>query len=70
MSTPQPSTATTGLPPSRAPSMASVSMPFAPPETTVSDELCGRVLSLPIHPYITDSEIELVCAALRGLGLD
>ena len=43
---------------------------FAPPETTVSDELCGRVLSLPIHPYITDSEIELVCAALRGLGLD
>ncbi len=39
------------------------------PEQTVSDWLCERVLSLPIHPYITDSEIERVCAALRGLRL-
>jgi len=32
----------------------------------VSDRLCERVLSLPMHPYLTDAEIDQVCAALLG----
>ncbi|MGA0600135.1 DegT/DnrJ/EryC1/StrS family aminotransferase [Caulobacter sp. KR2-114] len=32
----------------------------------VSDGLCERVLSLPMHPYLTDAEIDQVCAALIG----
>jgi len=32
----------------------------------VSDGLCERVLSLPMHPYLTEAEIDQVCAALIG----
>lgn len=28
--------------------------------------LCGRVLSLPMHPYITDEEIQTVCSAVKA----
>lgn len=31
----------------------------------VSEKLCQCVLSLPIHPYITDEEIDTVCSAIR-----
>ena len=31
----------------------------------VATSLCDRVLSLPMHPYITVEEIDIVCAAIR-----
>ncbi len=31
----------------------------------VATSLCSRVLSLPLHPYLTDEQIETVCAAIR-----
>ena len=31
----------------------------------VTEELCGTVLSLPIHPYITEEELELVCGKIK-----
>ncbi len=31
----------------------------------VTERICGQVLSLPIHPYITETEIRTVCDALR-----
>lgn len=35
-----------------------------PPALPVSEALCERVLSLPMHPYLTDAEVERVCAAV------
>ena len=32
----------------------------------VATSLCGRVLSLPMHPYITDEEINTVCGAVKA----
>lgn len=32
----------------------------------VATSLCGRVLSLPMHPYITDEEINTVCNAVKA----
>ena len=39
---------------------------FAPPASRcpVATSLCGRVLSLPMHPYITEEDIETVCSAV------
>lgn len=31
----------------------------------VATSLCSRVLSLPLHPYITDEQIDTVCTAIR-----
>ena len=31
----------------------------------VATSLCERVLSLPLHPYMTDEEIETVCGVIR-----
>ena len=31
----------------------------------VATSLCSRVLSLPLHPYLTDEQIDTVCAAIR-----
>ena len=31
----------------------------------VSEELCNKVLSLPIHPYITQEEQQFVCNKIR-----
>ncbi|MBO7618507.1 MAG: DegT/DnrJ/EryC1/StrS aminotransferase family protein [Bacteroidales bacterium] len=31
----------------------------------VATSLCSRVLSLPLHPYITEEQIETVCTAIR-----
>lgn len=32
----------------------------------VADKLCQTVLSLPMHPYLTDQQIETVCTALKA----
>ena len=31
----------------------------------VATSLCSRVLSLPLHPYLTDEQIDTVCTAIR-----
>lgn len=36
-------------------------------DLSVSEKLCGRVLSIPMHPYLTDNEIEQITAALLKL---
>lgn len=41
----------------------------APPPLSVSEALCHQVMSLPMHPYLTEGEVDRVCAAVtRGLG--
>jgi dTDP-4-amino-4,6-dideoxygalactose transaminase len=37
-----------------------------PPPLPVSEMLCTRILSLPMHPYLTGEETSRVVAALRG----
>jgi dTDP-4-amino-4,6-dideoxygalactose transaminase len=37
-----------------------------PPPLPVSEMLCGRILSLPMHPYLTEGEVARVAAAVRG----
>jgi UDP-2-acetamido-2-deoxy-ribo-hexuluronate aminotransferase len=32
-----------------------------------SDDLAGRILALPIHPYLTDAALEQVCDSLRAV---
>lgn len=36
------------------------------PPLSVSESLCNRVLSLPMHPYLTEAEVARVCDALLG----
>ncbi|MDS0258514.1 DegT/DnrJ/EryC1/StrS family aminotransferase [Haloarcula sp. S1CR25-12] len=36
------------------------------PDLPETERLCDRILSLPMHPRITDEEIDRVCAAIRG----
>lgn len=38
----------------------------APPALPVSEALCHQVLSLPMHPYLTEGEVERVCRAVLG----
>jgi dTDP-4-amino-4,6-dideoxygalactose transaminase len=37
-----------------------------PSPLPVSEALCDQVLSLPMHPYLTEGEVERVCAAVRA----
>jgi dTDP-4-amino-4,6-dideoxygalactose transaminase len=37
-----------------------------PPPLAVSEALCGRVLSLPMHPYLDDGQVARVIAAVRA----
>jgi dTDP-4-amino-4,6-dideoxygalactose transaminase len=37
-----------------------------PPPLPVSEALCERILSLPMHPYLTDDEVSRVIAAMRA----
>jgi dTDP-4-amino-4,6-dideoxygalactose transaminase len=37
-----------------------------PPALPVSEALCHQVLSLPMHPYLTEAEVERVCRAVLG----
>ena len=46
----------------RSPVKPGMTRPLCP----VATSLCDRVLSLPMHPYITPEEIDTVCAALRS----
>lgn len=39
---------------------------FEEKDFEVTNELCDIVLSLPMHPYITDEEIKTVCDAIDG----
>jgi dTDP-4-amino-4,6-dideoxygalactose transaminase len=36
------------------------------PPLPVSEALCGRVLSLPMHPYLDEAQVAAVCAAVRA----
>jgi dTDP-4-amino-4,6-dideoxygalactose transaminase len=36
-----------------------------PGSLPVSERLCGRVLSLPMHPYLEPAQVDLVCDAVR-----
>lgn len=40
--------------------------PQGPGGLPVTERLRGEILSLPMHPYLTDGEVEEVCAALEG----
>jgi dTDP-4-amino-4,6-dideoxygalactose transaminase len=42
------------------------SIAAGPPPLPVSEMLCTRILSLPMHPYLTDDEVSRVVAAVRG----
>jgi dTDP-4-amino-4,6-dideoxygalactose transaminase len=42
------------------------SIAAGPPALPVSEMLCGRILSLPMHPYLTEEEIARVVAAVRA----
>jgi dTDP-4-amino-4,6-dideoxygalactose transaminase len=37
-----------------------------PPPLPVSEMLCRRILSLPMHPYLMEEAVSRVVAALRG----
>lgn len=34
-------------------------------ECPVTEQLCSKVLCLPIHPYLREDEVELVAAKLK-----
>jgi perosamine synthetase len=36
----------------------------------VSERLCGEVLSIPVHPSLTDDEVETVIAAVNGVAAE
>lgn len=40
--------------------------PVAPGGLPVSEDLCARVLSLPMHPYLSDTDADRVLGALRA----
>lgn len=44
-------------------------MQYRADDMPVSTELSQRILSLPFHPYMDDSDIDTVCAALREILL-
>lgn len=43
--------------------------PYADDLCPVATSLCDRVLSLPIHPYITEEEVEMVCSIVSKVAL-
>jgi dTDP-4-amino-4,6-dideoxygalactose transaminase len=36
----------------------------------VSERLCGEVLSIPVHPSLTDDEVETVIAAVNAAAVE
>ena len=44
------------------------SFPIVSSGVRVSEELAGRVLSLPMHPYLEHDEITRICSAVRDLS--
>ena len=43
--------------------------PYADDLCPVATSLCDRVLSLPIHPYITEEDVEMVCSIISKVAL-
>lgn len=43
--------------------------PYADNLCPVATSLCDRVLSLPIHPYITEEDVEMVCSIVSKVAL-
>lgn len=43
--------------------------PYADDLCPVATSLCDRVLSLPIHPYITEEDVEMVCSTVSKVAL-
>ncbi|MBR2297541.1 MAG: DegT/DnrJ/EryC1/StrS family aminotransferase [Bacteroidales bacterium] len=43
--------------------------PYADDLCPVATSLCNRVLSLPIHPYITEEDVEMVCSIVSKVAL-
>ena len=43
--------------------------PYADDLCPVATSLCDRVLSLPIHPYITGEDVEMVCSIVSKVAL-
>lgn len=43
--------------------------PYADDLCPVATSLCDRVLSLPIHPYITEEDVEIVCSIVSKVAL-
>jgi dTDP-4-amino-4,6-dideoxygalactose transaminase len=41
-------------------------VPIAPDGLPVTEQVCGEILSLPMHPYMTDDEVSRVCEALSS----
>ena len=39
-------------------------MAGGPPPLPVSEDLCGRVLALPMHPYLTEGQVARVAEAV------
>jgi dTDP-4-amino-4,6-dideoxygalactose transaminase len=37
-----------------------------PPALPVSEMLCGRIMSLPMHPYLSAGDVARVAAAIRA----
>ncbi|MHB8963760.1 MAG: DegT/DnrJ/EryC1/StrS family aminotransferase [Saccharofermentanales bacterium] len=40
-------------------------LPFDEADFEATNELCDTVLSLPMHPYLAEEDVELVCGAIR-----
>ncbi|WP_372622500.1 DegT/DnrJ/EryC1/StrS family aminotransferase [Falsiroseomonas sp.] len=51
--------------PAYAPAHAASVAPGGPPALPVSEMLCGRIMSLPMHPYLTAEDVARVVAAMR-----
>lgn len=43
--------------------------PYADDLCPMATSLCDRVLSLPIHPYITEEDVEMVCSIVSKVAL-
>ena len=41
-------------------------VPVAPGGLPVTEQVCGEILSLPMHPYLSDEDVAEVCEALLG----
>ena len=48
---------------SSQPVYAQMSLPST--STPVANDLCKRVLSLPMHPYLTEQEVQFICSSIK-----
>lgn len=49
---------------------AFLNLPHETGECSVTERLCKTVLSLPMHPYLSEKEVEEVCRVIRGYFRD